>query len=83
MQTSAIIIQVIPVWLSSTSQPGKEVLGYALLDSQSDTTFILSEIAGALNTKKEKVKLKLSTLPSTGVKSQHLNNLQVRGFVLV
>ncbi|XP_053293853.1 uncharacterized protein LOC128454468 [Pleuronectes platessa] len=39
-QTSAII----PVWLSSAAQPSQEVLTYALLDSQSDTTFVLSEV---------------------------------------
>lgn len=60
MQTAAII----PVWLSSTTQPTKEVLVYALLDSQSDTTFVLNEIAESLDTTKESVKLELSTMTS-------------------
>ena len=77
-QTAAII----PVWLSSTSQPTQEVLVYALLDSQSDTTFVLSEVADALEVDKEQVKLKLSTMTArtTVVSSQRVNNLQVRGF---
>ncbi|KAK0147266.1 hypothetical protein N1851_013318 [Merluccius polli] len=75
--TSAII----PVWISSAAQPAQEVLTYALLDSQSDTTFVLSEVADALEADKEQVKLKLSTMTSrtTLVSSQRINNLQVRG----
>lgn len=78
MQTAAII----PVWLSSTTQPTKEVLVYALLDSQSDTTFVLSEVAESLDTTKEPVKLELSTMTSktTVVQSQRLKELQVHGF---
>ena len=78
LQTAAII----PVWLSSMAQPAHEILVYALLDSQSDTTFILSEVAEALKANKEQVKLKLSTMTSrnTVVSSQRVNNLQVRGF---
>lgn len=77
-QTAAII----PVWLSSTTEPTKEVLVYALLDSQSDTTFVLSELAESLDTTKESVKLQLSTMTSrtTVVESKRLKELQVRGF---
>lgn len=46
---------IIPVWVSTTSEPDREVLVYALLDTQSDTTFILEETTKALNTKKEPV----------------------------
>ncbi len=60
MQTAAII----PVWISSITQPAQEVLVYALLDSQSDTTFILNEVAEALDASKQQVKLKLSTMTS-------------------
>lgn len=78
VQTGAII----PVWLSSATQPAQEVLVYALLDSQSDTTFVQSEVADALEAYKEQVKLKLSTMTSrtTVVNSQRVKNLQVRGF---
>ncbi|XP_055056153.1 uncharacterized protein [Misgurnus anguillicaudatus] len=73
---------IIPVWLSTTSNPEHEVLVYALLDSQSDTTFILQEKADALVTEREQVQLKLSTLSSrdTVIPSQKLFGLQVRGF---
>lgn len=73
---------VMPVWLSTTSNPESEVLLYALLDNQSDTTFVLQEKADALETQKEPVQLKLSTLSSrsTVIPSQKLTGLQVRGF---
>ncbi|XP_067332746.1 uncharacterized protein [Channa argus] len=73
---------VVPVWLSTTSDPENELLVYALLDNQSDTTFILKERAETLNTQREPVQLKISTLSSrnTVIPSQRLNGLQVRGF---
>ncbi|KAL6481772.1 hypothetical protein MHYP_G00098520 [Metynnis hypsauchen] len=77
-QTSSVI----PVWVSSIKQPEQEVLVYALLDTQSDTTFILDEVAQDLNTKKESVTLQLSTMSarSTVIPCQKLMNLQVRGY---
>ncbi|XP_034058377.1 uncharacterized protein LOC117537302 isoform X2 [Gymnodraco acuticeps] len=79
-QTSAII----PVWVSSTKQPEQEVLVYALLDTQSDTTFILDEVAQNLDTNKENVRLRLSTMStkSTVIPCQKLTELQVRGYDL-
>ncbi|XP_061759356.1 uncharacterized protein arhgef25a isoform X5 [Nerophis ophidion] len=73
---------IVPVWLSTTSNPEKEILVYALLDSQSDTTFVLQEKADVLDTDKKNVQLKLSTLSSkdTVIPSQKLTGLQVRGF---
>ncbi|XP_028316746.1 uncharacterized protein LOC114471941 [Gouania willdenowi] len=79
-QTSAVV----PVWVSSTRQPDKEILVYALLDTQSDTTFILEEVAEDLDTNKENVSLRLSTMSnkSTIIPCQKLSNLQVRGYNL-
>ncbi|KAG1940147.1 hypothetical protein F2P79_016875 [Pimephales promelas] len=76
-QTSAIV----PVYVSTPSDPDKEVLVYALLDSQSDSSFILDEVAGVLDTNTEQVKLKLSTMSSKGtiIHCKRLNSLQVRG----
>ncbi|XP_043977226.1 uncharacterized protein LOC122833589 [Gambusia affinis] len=73
---------MIPVWLSTASKPEQEMLVYALLDSQSDTTFVLKEKADALDTEKRDVQLKLSTLSSKDsvVPSQRLSGLQIRGF---
>ncbi|KAL4001464.1 protocadherin Fat 1/2/3 [Sarotherodon galilaeus] len=73
---------VVPVWLSASSNPENEILVYALLDNQSDTTFIMQDKAEALDMKGEAVQLKLSTLSSrnTIIPSQRLVGLQVRGF---
>ncbi|KAJ8404442.1 hypothetical protein AAFF_G00337090 [Aldrovandia affinis] len=73
---------IIPVWVSATSEPDREVLVYALLDTQSDTTFILEETAKPLHTKNEPVQLKLSTMASRNivVSCRKLTGLQVRGF---
>lgn len=73
---------IVPVWLSTTSNPEVEVLVYALLDSQSDSTFILQERAETLDAQMESVQLKLSTLASkqTVIPSHKLVGLQVRGF---
>ncbi len=78
MQTAAII----PVWISSITQTAQEFLVYTLLDSQSDTTFILNEVAEALDASKQQVKLKLSTMASrtTVISSQKVKYLHVRGF---
>lgn len=77
-QTSSIL----PVWVSSIKQPGQELLVYALLDTQSDTTFILDEVAQDLNTNKENVSLWLSTMStkSTVIPCQKQTGLQVRGY---
>nr|XP_057941354.1 uncharacterized protein LOC131137424 [Doryrhamphus excisus]XP_057941355.1 uncharacterized protein LOC131137424 [Doryrhamphus excisus] len=75
---------IVPVYVSTSTEPGKEVLVYALLDSQSDTTFILQNVAEMLCIKKEPVKLKVSTITSKTkvVKSERVQGLQVRGIGL-
>ncbi|KAL4004275.1 signal-regulatory protein delta [Sarotherodon galilaeus] len=76
-QTSAIV----PVYASMPGDSNKEVLVYALLDSQSDSSFILEEVADALDVNAEPVKLKLSTMSSkeTIVPCKRLKGLQIRG----
>ena len=39
---------VVPVWVGSSRNTGNRVLVYAMLDTQSDTTFIRSDIAQQL-----------------------------------
>ncbi len=80
--SSELTSTISPVWLSTINDPEHEILLYALLDSQSDTTFILQEKADALVTDKRHVQLKLSTLSTrdTLIPSERLSGLQVRGF---
>lgn len=80
-KTQGCTSSVIPVYISTVDNPEKEKLVYALLDTQSDTTFILKDTAESLNTMSEPVKLKISTITSkTKIVSSHkLIDLQVRG----
>lgn len=67
--------------IASKESGDNEVLVYSLLDSQSDSSFILEEVADSLDANTEQVKLKLSTMSSkkTIVHCKRLRNLQVRG----
>ncbi|XP_053388583.1 uncharacterized protein LOC128551695 [Mercenaria mercenaria] len=73
---------ILPVFVSHCDNPDREVLVYALLDTQSDTTFLLDGTRSALGLSGVDVKLSLSTLHAENkiVNSQKLKGLQVRGF---
>ena len=61
---------VVPVYISTNDDKHNEVLTYALLDTQSDTTFILDEVADDLiMSNYEEVQLELITMSSTESKS--------------
>ncbi|XP_065109942.1 uncharacterized protein [Paramisgurnus dabryanus] len=72
---------ILPVYVSSATNPEEEILVYALLDTQSDTTFILKDIADLLPVKQDPVRLNISTITSKTmvVSSNKLYGLQVRG----
>ena len=80
--SSASTSMIVPVWLSSASKPDKEVLVYAILDTQSDATFILKETCDELEAETQPTKLRLSTITSQEslVDSQRVSSLQVRGY---
>ena len=73
---------IVPVWISTVDKPDNEILIYTLLDTQSDSTFILKDTSDALNVQSEEVKLKLSTMTAkdTIIQSSRISGLQVRGF---
>ena len=73
---------IVPVWVSAVDQPNQEVLVYALLDTQSDTSFVLEDTAAALSAQKTPVQLKLSTMTSTEcvIRCNAVRGIQVRGF---
>ena len=80
--STASTSMIVPVWLSSLSKPDKEVLVYAILDTQSDATFILKETCDELNAETQPTKLRLNTITSQDslVESQRVSSLQVRGY---
>ena len=65
---------IVPVWLSS-SRSNEEVLAYAILDTQSDATFILKEICDDRDVEMQPTKLQESL-----VDSHRITDLQVRGY---
>ena len=70
---------VVPVYISTNDDQHNEVLTYALLDTQSGTTFILDEVADDLvMSNYEEVQLELITMSSTESKScKKYNNLRI------
>ena len=61
---------IVPVWVSDTDMPSLGILTYALLDTQSDTTFIQDDKAASLHLPCEPIRLSLSTITS----QQTVNN---------
>ena len=68
--------------MSSVENYQNEILVYALLDNQSDTSFISESICKRLGTKGEDATLRLSTMTAECnlVRSKRIGGLQVRGY---
>ena len=74
---------IVPVWVSSEQAPSLEVLTYALLDTQSDSSFISEDVVQSLAVKGQPVKLKLSTMISSStVECNAVSNILVKGMNL-
>ena len=73
---------VVPVWVSSKQRPNSERLVYALLDTQSDTTFILDETCEKIGAESVPIQLRLTTMTAKSkiIQSRKLNDLVVRGY---
>ena len=73
---------VVPVYLSSCSVPGREVLCYALLDSQADSSFVSQTVTDSLGVVGEPVSMRLTTLNGKDkvANCYRFSDLIVRGF---
>ena len=73
---------IVPVWLSSRDKPDNARLVYALLDTQSDTTFMATHTGKKLETPSEPVRLKLSTMTAKDktISCDKYKDLTVRGY---
>ena len=73
---------VMPVWISTKENPQVEKLIYALLDMQSDSSFIEENLCSQLDAVTEACKLKLTTLlgKDVTVECQKASSLRVRGY---
>ena len=72
---------IVPVWLSTSENPTREVLTYAMLDTQSSSTFVLKEVAKSVTSRLVPVRLKLSTMTSVSsfVETYSVPELTIRG----
>ena len=73
---------IVPVFISSAHDPELEVLTYALLNTQSDTSFISSDICGKLGVCGVDTTLRLSTMTAEEkvLHCSRVNGLVVGGF---
>ncbi|XP_070206095.1 uncharacterized protein [Littorina saxatilis] len=73
---------IIPVFLSSKSNPQKEQLVYALVDTMSDSTFVTENVVNDLQAPCKPAKLRLTTLTNNSalITCKKFTDLQVRGF---
>lgn len=80
-QSSSSTSNIVPVFLSPVKEPHRELLTYTLLDTQSDSTFILEDLLKKLNVNASSVQLKLSTMTAvnTIIASKIAHGLQIRG----
>jgi hypothetical protein len=73
---------IVPVYMSRTEFPNKEVLVYALLDSQSDASFISEDACAQPGVEGIPLELMLSTMSSSEViKTRKVSNIQVRSYM--
>ena len=72
---------VVPVRVASTKNTSNRILVYAMLDTQSDTTFIRSDIAHQLGLAGTDVQLRLSTMTAEDklVQSERIEGITVQG----
>ena len=72
---------IIPVYIHHKDNPANELLIYAMLDSQSDTTWLLEDTCKKLGAKQSDCQLLLSTLSAQDelIESARVEGLVVRG----
>ncbi|XP_057716613.1 uncharacterized protein LOC130931672 [Corythoichthys intestinalis] len=80
-QHTSATSSIVPVFVSSVQEPHREVLTYAMLDTQSDSTFVLEDVLDKLSVNVQPVNLKLSTMTAidTIIPSKCVHGLQIRG----
>jgi hypothetical protein len=73
---------IVPVWIHHEGNPEAEVLIYALLDDQSDTTFITQNALCNLGVEGHKTQLSLSIMhaDSKVIQSHKVNGLMINDF---
>ncbi|XP_064647084.1 uncharacterized protein LOC135499944 [Lineus longissimus] len=70
---------IVPVWVSHEDRPEYEILSYAMLDTQSDTTFVLENTRKTLGLVGTKSHLSLSTMSR---ENEIIETVKVKGLVV-
>ena len=73
---------VVPVYVSHADRPEKKQMIYAMIDTQSDVTFVTDDTARELGLKGKDVRLSLSTMTSDSkiIRCKRYEGLQIHGF---
>ena len=73
---------IVPVYVSHDNNPDNEVLTYAILDTQSDTTFVTDNVLANLEVNGTPTSLMLSTMTSDNmlISCQRVKGLSVRAY---
>ena len=75
-----ISAMIVPVYLSHPSCPGQTKLVYAMLDTQSDTSFITDQTLDAFNVKSEETVLNIATMNACmPVICRQVNGFKIQG----
>ena len=79
---SIVSSMIVPVWVHHTNNPENAVLVYALLDDQSDTTFVSLDILGNLGVDGQAMQIFLSTMNAANeiIQTSKVNGLVVSDF---
>ena len=72
---------IVPVYVSSTEKPSTEILCYAMLDTQSDATYITSDVVEESGAEGRPAILRITTVThnKTKVKCKAFRGLRIRG----
>ena len=79
---SIVSSMIVPVWVHHTNNPENAVLVYALLDDQSDTTFVSLDTLGNLGVDGQATQISLSTMNAANeiIHTSKVNGLVVSDF---
>lgn len=82
IHTDQLLSMILPVYISTRKNPNHEILVYALIDSQSDCSYITKEVAEVLNPKSKEISVTINTMTSTVdmKKLTAYEDLNVRGY---
>lgn len=82
VSASSLSAMIVPVYVSSVDMPSTERLVYALLDTQSDRSFILESTCRALGVSGTSVQFSLSTMTAENkvIECERITGLSVRAF---